>query len=333
MEKIFRQIQYPFSYGMSPFVEEINEKVLEWIMSFGLLPTEGSVKRYHEEKYVWWTARTFPFADKTGFFLVSCWTVLFFIADDMIVDAEGDIKKNTLESIRKHAVDILVHNKTLSMASEGGFGACFSDLWSKIRRHTNTEWQGWFITEMIKMLKSWQEESDLLKSGSGISLESYVQMRPYFSGGNVVACLLSLATKYNFPFSIYKLDTIQQMHLRAIRTASWANDIHSLGKELTKESADNMVLIFMKERELSLSGALKETLNVHNSDLAHLLELEDSLPSSDIETDLEVKRYVKAIKAMISGNHEWVLNDTNRYIETNIVMEKLCADELWEESQ
>lgn len=325
MEKIFRQIQYPFSYGMSPFVEEVNEKVLEWIMSFGLLPTEESVKCYHEEKYVWWAARTFPFADKTGFFLVSCWTVLFFIADDMIVDAEDDRKRNTLESIRKHAVDILVHNKPLSIASEGNFGACFSDLWNKIRRRTNAEWQGWFIEEMIKMLKSWQEEAELLKLGSGISLENYVQMRPYFSGGNVVVCLLSLATKYNLPFSIYKLDTVQQMHLRAIRVASWANDIHSLGKELTKESADNMVLIFMKERSLSLSGALKETLNVHNSDLAYLLELEVSLPASDTAADLEVKRYVKAIKAMVSGNHEWVLNDTNRYIETNVVMEKLFA--------
>lgn len=322
MEKILKQNQYPFSFGISPYVEETHERILTWISDFGLLPTAASIQRYQDEKYVWWAGRTFPFADKTGFLLVASWTALFFIADDMMVDTGNPNKEKTLESLKRDVMDILVHNRSIPMTAQNNFGACFSDLWYRIKQHTEQDWQQWFIEETINMLKSWQMETELVNSGNGISLENYIKMRPYFSGGNVCCCLLSLACKYNFPFFTYKLDAVQQMLLMAIRTASWANDIHSLGKELDKEGAENMVLIFMRERGLSFAEALQETLIIHNSDLAHLLELEHSLPSLNTEIDEELRKYVKSIKALISGNHEWVLYDTYRYKDTIALMEK-----------
>ncbi|MFC6100025.1 terpene synthase family protein [Olivibacter domesticus] len=325
MKKIFQQIQYPFSFGISSYVHDAHHDIFKWISSFGLLPTEESIQRYHEEKYIWWTARTFPFADKEGFFLVGCWTTLFFIADDLIAEANEEENNKTLERMKHHVVDILVHNKMLLMTDEDGFGACFSDLWYRIRQHRGVEWQQWFVKEMLEMLKAWQLEAKLIKANKGLNLENYIQMRPYFSGGNVCCSLLSLGTEFHLSFYIYKLDVIRQMLLLAIRIASWANDIHSFGKELDKEGAENMVIILMKERQLSLTEALKETLAIHNSDLARLLELERSLPFFDAETNKELSCYVKSIKALISGNHEWVLYDTNRYQDTEQVMEKLLT--------
>lgn len=323
MEAIFKQIQYSFSFGISPFAEETHNKVLQWIKRFGLLPTEKSVQRYSEEKYVWWAARTFPFADKTGLYLVGCWTALFFIADDMIADPENNNKRTVLTSIKDHVINILMHDKAMPMGANNGFGACFSDLWRQIKQHSDDDWQHWFAQEMLKMLRSWQLEVELTQTKTELGLEKYIEMRPYFAGGHVCCCLLSLATKYNLPFYIYQHPILQQMHLMAVRVASWANDIHSLGKELHMEAAENMVTILAKEKKLSLQEAIKETLQIHDGDLMRLQELERTLPSFGEEMNRELTRYIQSTKALISGNHEWVLYDTNRYKDTKRVMENI----------
>lgn len=324
MEKIFHQIQYPFSLGISPFVEETHHKVFNWIKDFGLLTTEESIQRYNKEKYIWWAARTFPFADKTGLYLVGCWTALFFIVDDMIVSADNTGEK-VLTSMENHVIDVLIRHKTIPLLAGNSVGACFSDLWQQMKQHGDENWQSWFVKEMLKMLESWQMETELIKTKKSMHLQDYIRMRPYFSGGNVCACLLSLAAKYQIPFYVYQHPIVQQMLLTAIKIASWANDIHSLGKELDKEGAENLVIILAKERKLSFKQALKETLYIHDQDVLRLLELERSLPSFDAEINPELTRYVQSIKALISGNHEWVLYDTNRYKETREVMERLGA--------
>lgn len=324
MEKIFRQIRYPFSFGISPFVEETHNEIFNWISSFGLLSTEESVQRYREEKYIWWAARTFPFADKTGLYLVGCWTALFFIADDMMVNPSNHNEK-ILASLKDDVIDILIHHKTVPMRIGNNLGACFSDLWQQIKQHTDQDWQRWFVEEMLKMLKSWQMEAELIKMEKGLSLADYMEMRPYFSGGNVCCCLLSLASKFSFPFYVYKHPVVQQMLLMAVRTASWANDIHSLGKELNKEGAENIVIILAKEKKLSFKEAIRESLHIHDADLMRLQELERTLPSFGEEMNRELTRYIQSIKALISGNHEWVLYDTSRYKDTKEIMEKLEA--------
>lgn len=323
MENIFRQIQYPFSFDFCPFLEEADKNILEWIKSFDLLPTEDAVQRYQRENYVRWAARTFPFADKSGFLLAASWSALFFIVDDIIAAAGSTKVAHTLNSIKQGAIDVLIHDKSIERGTDSNFAACFSDLWQRMKKHTDQEWQQWFVEESIKMFKAWEMELALQMPDKKMDLETYIKMRPYFSGGHMVVCLLSLATKHNFPTYIYKHDTIQQLQLMAIRMASWANDIHSLGKELTKEGTGNLVSLFMEEKQLSLREALDETIKLHNSDLAKFLTLEASLPSFGLEIDPEVKKYVRALKAVVSGSHEWAVNETDRYHETELLLENI----------
>jgi len=82
MKAVLLKLNYPFSHGVNPFIEEINKDTLDWAKKFNLIPSNESVRQYDEGKLNWFAARLYPTADLEGLFLTCCWTT-FFLADDI----------------------------------------------------------------------------------------------------------------------------------------------------------------------------------------------------------------------------------------------------------
>lgn len=316
MKAVLLKLNYPFSYGVNPFIEEINEDVLDWAKKFNLLPSEESAKQFDEGKLNWFSARLYPTADPEGLFLTCCWTTLFFLADDICDKVPTGQQKAYVEGLYKTCMDIL-QNEPISFEKDNVFEACFVDLWQRFKQRADSEWLTWYIQEMKDYFEAWIQEAEHLDHNEYFQLEDFLHQRPYFSGGRVCLSMVSLATKFHLPHYIYQNPVVQELMHIAASVPALANELHSLGKELKAENRiSNLISLLREARQLTFSSAIDEILDIHNKALVRFQELKLQLPSVDPQTDSELLRYVQALEAMSSGNHEWAMNDTNRYYDT-----------------
>ncbi len=324
MYNLILKLNYPFSYGISPFADEVNSMVLKWAIEIRHIRSDEALEAYKKCNFNGFAARIYPKADKEGLFMASCFlTVLFFFDDSCDRVPVGD-KKDYVEGTLEGCMKVLDNKST---SNNDIFLDCFRVTWQWFQERRGKEWQEWFILSMRTYLEACIQEAAKFDNHSYFSLQEYMRLRPYFSGGEVCACLILIAMEINLPQFVYQDKTLKELISLAYAVPSWANDLHSIGKEIKNGDVNNLVLLLKNEKDISLEAAMNEALSIHNKDLNHLMQLEQKLPNFDPKIDKELHRFVSALKALPSGNHEWFLNETSRYNDTVALLSKIGSNE------
>lgn len=152
------------------------------------------------------------------------------------------------------------------------------------------------------------------------TLDSYTRARSQNFGGELLTMLVELSNDAILPDSIRKHPTVQGLSNAALVHSSFVNDLFSYPREAIEEdNPRNLLKVLMDSEGLSLAEASWRSVDLVNSNMGILLELETQLPE---EWEVEpwgpsVHRYVEGLKAFMSGNiHFCASSDRYRHPES-----------------
>jgi hypothetical protein len=308
------RIQYPFSYGINAHVEAVYAYALQWGRKHKLIHQEDIPHELHFVRYTAdFVSRVYALGDLERLCIISCWTLLWFKIDDDCDSLPAGRKRRFYQDITDSFTDILLHSKTSTRGNANIYAAGFNNVWQQMQRKTSPEWLNWFIDEQEEQMRVCEWEAANRDLGYIPRLTEFMEVRPYISGAYICICLAAMSAGIRLPDATYHQPQVRQMIRLCANVLSYANDLHSLNKELQENDVHNLIILLQKEKQLTLEAAIQETLQVHDTDLQEFLYLEQQVSSFRSGTDEELARFRQVLKAMMSGNHEWVLNNDYRY--------------------
>jgi len=146
-----------------------------------------------------------------------------------------------------------------------------------------------------------------------LDVDTYIQLRRLSVGTYMGFTQVEAIEGFLLPDEVLTHPALQQLVETATDIIAWANDLFSLAQDLQDEFHPNLVFSVQKERGLGLQEAIDVAVDMHDTAMRRLLELEKSLPSFG-EHDAHVARYVTGIRRWVRANVDWSIQ-TGRYQE------------------
>lgn len=313
------QLYCPFEAAINPHFEEVEILTDQWIRSFNLLESEADYQRYTGYQYTKMTARVHPDA---SFELLEAASYLYtwlFIVDDALdhIAPKNDHIKEAgfLGQLVTDFISILRYNHLPNKSEETRALLCsFEDIWRRFLKHSTPTWQCQFTISFAATFQSAFWEIENTKHNRHVSLASYKQMRPFFSGANLGTDIVEPASGIVLPYYVQQEKTFFAMVELIRRIICWENDIFSLEKELKHGDNHNLVCVLANEYQIPLEDAVIKAAQLHDNDVHLYLSLKETLPAFGEKLDAQVQKYFKALEVMVKGFKDWSLIDSTRYI-------------------
>jgi hypothetical protein len=305
----------PFPTTLNPHVEKADKHTSHWVSKHQLVPSSERWNNYHRQKFTWMVARMFPTADLNALSIAADLNTLLFILDDQFdeQDEATDMikQRDQFEQLVTALIDIMKHNKQISLEKGGPVLSAVSDFWKRIRKLGTLGWQVRFIESLQQAFAAnlWRIEN----VSQQISLEKYMKWRPIFSGASFFAYLLEAIENFRLPDYVFLDATVQRLIQLCSNSICWANDLFSFNKEFEQGDEMNLVMLIKHKRNCSITTAIQEAVNIHDVEVKQFQELAKQLPSFGSVTDEQLSRYIQALSVMMRGNIDWSISDTERY--------------------
>lgn len=307
----------PFVSAVNMHVNRADMHTTNWVKKHRLVPSEESWAFYHRQKFTWMVARMFPNAGLHALSIAADLNTLLFVLDDQFDEqTEGTAaikQREHFASLVTALIDIMKHNKQVTLEKGGPVLSAVSNFWKRIRKLGTLGWQVRFIESLQEAFAAnlWRiEHVNRIKQPS---LEEYMKWRPIFSGASFFAYLVEAIEGFRLPDYIFLDGTVQKLIQLCSSTICWANDLFSFNKELEQGDEMNLVMLIRNKRQCSIDDAVVHAVKIHDYEVKQFQQLARNLPSFDPETDVELERYIKALGLMMRGNIDWSTKDTERY--------------------
>jgi hypothetical protein len=182
---------------------------------------------------------------------------------------------------------------------------------------TTATWQCQFATSFTATFQAafWEAENAVLRKP--VSLSSFKNMRPFFSGANLGTDLIEPACGISLPYYVQQNRYFIKLVELIRRVICWANDIFSLEKELDHGDTHNLVCVLSNELNTTIPGAILKAAELHDEEIRLYLKLKDQLPSFGDQLDLAIRKYLLAQETMVKGFIDWSTLDSTRYIKAS----------------
>lgn len=307
----------PFPSALNPHVAKADKHTSNWVNKHQLVPSSAVWNNYQRQKFTWMVARMFPTADLNALSIAADLNTLLFILDDQF-DGQDEAssalrQRDQFEQLVTALIDIMKHNKQISLEKGGPVLSAVSDFWKRIRKLGTLGWQVRFIESLQQAFAAnlWRIEN--VNRLQQPSLEEYMKWRPIFSGASFFAYLPEAIEGLRLPDYVFLDATIQRLIQLCSNTICWANDLFSFNKESEQGDEMNMVMLIKNNSQCSLEGAIQQAVNIHDTEVQQFMELAQKLPSFGSITDEQLSRYIQSLSVMMRGNIDWSTMDTERY--------------------
>lgn len=308
----------PFEAKIHPAVDKLEKYTSAWLREFNLLKSEKEYQAFDSYKFAKMTARTYPVTDFKLLCTVSCFNTWLFVVDDALDHIVPDTDKirdpEFLKNLVADFISIFRYNK-LPNKNKETFEICsaLEDLWQQLLSLTPVTWQCQFTVSFAATFQAafWEAENSVLNRR--ITLSSYKNMRPYFSGANLGTDLIEPTSRISLPYYVQQNRHITKLVELIRRIICWANDIFSLKKELGHGDTHNLVCVLQNEYKTSISKALQKAVQIHNAEIQLYLRLKNELPSFGSKLDHDIMQYLSAMETMVRGFFDWSVFDSARY--------------------
>ncbi|WP_044642602.1 terpene synthase family protein [Risungbinella massiliensis] len=304
----------PFPKQVSPFALQAENHTHQWVDSFSFFQNDFERDAFLASKFSWLSAYTYPFADYNEQLIVSDWNTWLFLLDDINDQADLGKDHQKLQKRLYDLIELLNHNHVPKHKGVDPIAESLCDLWTRIRKqHPNSKFQQRFIQSVKEYFDGciWEARNRYLSIAP--KTDDYIQNR-YFSGAMYTSLNLGdLTEKIDIPSEVINHPTLINMTKLCISTVSWANDLFSFAREHNLQDVHNLVLTIKKQKQLSIEVAVDEVIRIHNEEIAHFCELEQSVPSFGEDYDKQIYRYIRLLKTWMRGHIDWVQCKTLRY--------------------
>jgi len=307
---------YPFQSIIHIDVEEIDSIVTCWASHLNLLPSQKAISNYQKMKMTWLSARLYPEASlEKSIWLAKMYAFLFIVDDFTDKTPVGEKHRFWMElsiGIKDimNGITIDLRNKKLKI-----FLNAFLDLWKEFLILASSDSRNYFKSMMNNYIRENHWEACNRDFHRKITIVSYLEKRPVFSGGILALGLIQFAMEDNYPDISSIWLNLKCYRDLAAKLIFISNDLLSYEKEKFIEDPHNWLSLMMKEMGLEKEEAEKTLLDIHSQTLEELLILDRKYQKTYIPNSRTVLAAIKNIKYQISGAVAWSVFDTRRYVD------------------
>jgi avermitilol synthase len=296
----------PLAPNVHPDASSVHEGSVLWARSLGMLPTEQHVRSAHKAKVGWLVARGFPTAMLPGLQLAADWTVLFCMLDDYTEKLPAAAE---VEVYLQHLLDLF--RDDVAGPSEDPFALGMIDLRKRLLDLGPASHYMRFADRLEELFAGNVAEARNRERAQIPDLASYLQLREITIGLQVQFALAELLEGFSLSSRTRAHPALQRLASHASNIVGWANDLFTYEKEIIEGEMHNLVLVLMNERRLTITEAVAQAVELHDSEVrSFLLEIEQ-LPSFGVGS-AGVLGYVSMLTSWVRGHLDWA-QETGRY--------------------
>jgi Terpene synthase family 2, C-terminal metal binding len=295
----------PFPVKISPFVEELDERTLDWAPGHGILTDAAGQAALRSARFGGLAGRVCADFSRDALLEIADWLVWLFAFDDRFCERAG-----------AHAGPAAMTASLIGFlrvldAPHADWGPPYqralADVWRRTRRRASTVQQQRLIAAVHGYFLSLVWEAN--QSAGTVSLADYRLMRPQTAGVPLWLTLVEIGGGYRPDPVELAQPQVQRLHASIAPVINWMNDIRSYPRESQEPDALILPRIIAAERGCSAEQALSIAAQMYREEVEGYLAAERAVLAT---AGTALSCYVHSLRHVISGFHAW-FHDSGRY--------------------
>ncbi|MFN6541133.1 MAG: terpene synthase family protein [Nostoc sp. EkiNYC01] len=309
-ELIFPALYCPFAMQINRHVDVLQELGIEWVLRFNLLANESTYKRFCKSNFFLLAASAYPDSDLEELKIANDWLSWVFLWDDQCDLSDLGKKPEVLKIHNQRYLEIL--NGVEVTSEDPPLVLALSNLRERILARRSLTWFRNFITSFGEWLEACTDEATIRAQGIVPDVDAYIMTRKSSIGVDAFLTLTEFCHNLTIPDFLRKDETILKLQFLTGHIIACCNDIFSASREISSGDVHNLVFVLHYQHQISLNQAIQRVVEMHNSAVQRMMDLEASIPTFGKEVDAEVAKYILGMHAWIRSNNDWY-SQTSRY--------------------
>ncbi len=300
---------YPWPDTINPHVTQMGKEMEEWIDTDYITWPEKIREKYKKMVLHDALARMLPYLGDYKVRPLNRFMLLLTSFDDQ----HELLSAAELEKCNKRMMEVL--DGVTPLPGEKGWYSQLALVRDECKAFMPAIWMQRFAEELNDFIMYGMAGEAPFKSSKRIpSLAHYMAFREYSIGMRPFLIASEWMPDNILPEKITRHPVLKRLLALAARIVAWQNDIHSLRKEYGKETEVlNIVLVVQHEYQLSLEEAVKESMRIHEADVAEFVSLHKNLPDFG-EYNEAVDIYTVGLGIQTQAINSYYVNSgTHRY--------------------
>jgi len=314
---IIPPLDCPIPPLVSNYVEQVDERTIEWACSHGLASDDRAKHKLREGKFGWFGARVHPHDSFDELSLVTDWLTWLFYhddiwCDDVAIKQRGDLRRFIAAHQRFMAI---LNGVTVRTERYDPLDSSLADIRRRLLEKTSADGLQHFIHSVKDYFEGNLWEVSNHTQGVIPDITTYMKMRPFAGGVNTCLEIGCIVAQIRLKPDVHEHLYVRQLTLLANNCATWINDLFSLSKEIREGNMSNLILTVCNERQCSLQAAINTVAEMCNAEIrafSSLLSRFSDIPPLRYQRDTDLQRYIALLQRWIRGNLDWSL-ETRRY--------------------
>ncbi len=300
----------PFPSKINKHVDVLQESAIEWVLRFNLLDNESTYKRFSNSKFFLLAASAYPDSNLEELKIASDWLSWVFIWDDQCDLSDLGKKPEVLKIFNQRYLEIL--NGVEVTSRDTPLALALNNLKERILARRNLTWFHHFITSFQEWLQACTDEASIRAQRIVPDIDAYIMTRKSSIGVDAFLTLTEFCHNLTIPNFVRKDETVLKLQFLTGHIIACCNDIFSASREISSGDVHNLVFILHYKQQIPINQAIHRVVEMHNSAIQTMMDLETSIPIFGEEVDAEVAKYILGMHAWIRSNHDWY-SQTTRY--------------------
>ncbi|WP_405015065.1 hypothetical protein [Kitasatospora sp. NBC_01539] len=315
---------------LHPGAEGVDEDLLSWVGTTGLVTDPGHLRRFHAARFGTFSARTCPRTPLLQ--LAARWNGHMWITDDWIDDPARDpaeITRLGADLLAVLTADPLTHRPACASsagaasagpAAHDSLTAALGELWGRTAGPMSADWRRRFAghyRDVFAMTALARRDA-----GKGLGLPTYLRRRRNYSGCEVSFDLSEAVNGCELPLAVATAEPYRDVRALACHVVAATNDVFSVPRQQDGDGGDHLVAVLAGaapgdapaiDRALALIRALTDDFLTAADDLRTMRPLFLGSGAADREGWERVERTLDDLALWIAGNLRWH-RESHRYL-------------------
>ncbi|RLU87528.1 hypothetical protein CTZ27_23170 [Streptomyces griseocarneus] len=316
-------LDIPFPTRINPLVKTVAARNERWLITEGLLSSQQNIERYRSWNIAKLAAGFLPDVCERELTYGLAVQSFFFFFDDLFDGALGHNPAATYEICHEMAALARQGAGTPATAPSFPLARLWSSLWHRAQKGMSAAWRGRAVRHWEEYFLTYVSEAVNRKSGTALSMDSYMKLRRDGIGSQVVLDISERCGHFEAPPEIHQSMCMLEVRDITAEVVTLTNDLHSLEKDQANGDPNNAVLLLAREHSSSQEEAvvrLQRMVRRRTRRFQQLVIEIDRLCDAfglTAEERENTHRFLDVNRACMRGNLDWS-NNTARYSDIGV---------------
>ncbi|WP_043267753.1 hypothetical protein [Streptomyces sp. CT34] len=315
-------VNVPFSCRSNPYLDQVREDNISWMLKHELFDSGLSIERYRTSSFAELYCYVYPRADSEDIKLLVDFETFMFLYDDQFAGNRGKTPDGPIDAMGEFMA-IMYAPQGARNCSRSRLGRAFCDILARMLTGMSSSWCQQFRWSCQRFFVSYIHEAEnRVRQSEPISLDLYLKQRQWALGVEPSIDAIERGGRFEIDTRMRSNPHILGLREDVNYFVALANDIDSLPKEEFTGDTNNAVFLLERSTGMQRGEATSTVARMAQEAIArfqwrHRLLLASSqyrsLPRQD-RTNLDC--YVAGLQDWIAGYYQWT-KQTGRYTPEN----------------